>query len=256
MNLPKSNGRFALYRNRILAGIAFLTAAVVLAYALYPLYLQTVRKTYPIVLMRHSADAGIILTTEDLLVSETPDLRLAEKLFSDPSQALGKTLMRGMTESGYLFREDAAEGISPPTIFNSLPAGCLVISVSISSPSMCVSGQLRADDIVRLYSIGTEGGAYTPAELQYIKILSVYSSNGLELDRNGHTANSGSDNGFDTPATLSLLATQEQALRIVELEQSGHIFFALVSRDDMLRSERLLLLQDNILASADGRETP
>jgi len=103
--------------------------------------------------------------------------------------------------------------------------------------------------------------------------LAVYNSQGIELNGSDTAYNAASASRFDTsdsasngiipssitqsttgnqkkhesPSLISLLVTQEQALRLIELEMSGRHYISLVSRNQDSGESNYLEFQKKVL---------
>lgn len=280
MKFKATEGRLFISKNRVITGVLLIAVAAALAFYLYPLYSGNKPETYPVLTAKRAIASGSIILESDLSVSETIDKPLSKTVFSDPGDIVGKIAIRDILPGGYIFCNDVSSSFIPETIYNTLPEGHVLISVSVSSISQSVAGQLRAGDIVQMYSLDENGSAFIPNELQYMKVLAVYNGKGEELSHTGYSlpgARSESNPGLDVlpagslgsggisgsrsdenaedfvaPSVISLLATEEQALRIVELSKRTEFYLSLVSRDDNEKADRLLELQRQALRGRTG----
>jgi Flp pilus assembly protein CpaB len=261
--------RMLVNRNRVLIGTLLLVAALGVSAFIIPRYIAGKQAVYPVITVTRSLPPGSILYDSDISVSKTSDKHLADTACSDPDEVVGKITVRQLYAGEYLLPIDVSEDYTAPTIYNTLPEGHLIISISTQSLASSVAGQIRANDIIRIYSLDEEGSAKTPCELQYVKVLAVYDSSGTELNGystginriNSPVSESGSSNGFSisnptggltdtskeeeqpTPAFISLLVTETQALKLVELERRGAHYISLVSRDNKELESKYLEMQ-------------
>lgn len=271
MSKQLRKGRMVVNKNRVLIGIMFFLSAIAVAVYLFPHYISSRQIEYPILTLTRDIAPGMVLSKSDVAISKTSDKSLTEIAYTDPESVIGKTAARQLSVDRYLFLEDVAENYTIPTIYNTLPEGYLLLSISTQSLAYSVAGQIRADDIIRFYSLDESGKASTPIELQYVKVMSVYDSQGFELfarstatdashsstgDRllsgniqiGSKTApNDTSESGHQVPAFVSLLVTQKQALKLVELERKGGHYISLVSRDNEELEKKMLERQASIL---------
>jgi Flp pilus assembly protein CpaB len=279
MSLKALKSGVFINRNRIISGLFLILAAAVFVSFIYPRHIAVRPAAYSVVSAARAIPEGCVILESDLRLSETPDASLAKTVFADKNEVIGKTATRDISAGEYIFSGDVAYNHTPETIYNTLPEGGLMISIALDSPAQSVAGQLRAGDIIRIYSLRENGSAYTPKELRYVKVLAVYDRSGREIDRASkasapgsragitdavskamnHSPNDGSSftgsdshDGSGMPALISLLVTQEQALRIVELESRSSYYFTLVSRDDAEKASQLLGIQQEELAWLAG----
>jgi len=282
MKFKAAEGRLFIHKNRVITGILLIAAAIALAFFLYPRCLESKQEIYPVVSARRIIPSGSLIQDPDLNISETADKSLAKTVFTDPSDIAGKIATRDILPGGYIFRNDVSDNFIPETIYNTLPEGHVLISIAVSSVSQSVAGQLRAGDIVQMYSLAEDGSAFIPSELQYMKVLAVHNSKGEELAQSGYSSaagksgmvpagesvslpagslssgslsdsrSNGNRDDHEAPSVISLLATQEQAVRIVELGKRSEFYLSLVSRDNDDKAARLLEIQRKALRGQAG----
>lgn len=245
--------RFAVSKNRLIIGVLMAAAAILLALVVIP-FLQARRVTeYPVLLLKRDVAAGEVFADNDFTASQTVDPALAKWLLSDASDAVGKVASHALKAGSCLLADDVVDTYAAPTIYNSIPDEHMMISVSVTSLAQSVSGQVKPEDIVRLYAIDESGMAYTPEELQYVKVLGVYNAEGSEIPEAAQTDAFAGNAQSTVPSSVSLLATQRQALRIIELEKSGTLYLSLLSRDHAEQAEAYLALQASSLRDLGKR---
>ena len=275
MSRRSQEGLRVINKTRVFIGIVLIIAALIIAVYLIPRYIASRQALYPILILKKDVALGTVLCDSDITVSKTSDKTLADVANSDTERVVGKAATRQLFAGRYLFYEDVAESSVIPTIYNTLPEGHLLISISTPSLASSAAGQIRANDIIRFYSLDENGSVNTPSELQYVKVLAVYDSKGYELNSHSATRNDSNlfaSNGFfnsssvssssqtftsssssreehSIPAVISLLVTQKQALRLVQLERIGGHYISLVSRGKDELESKLLRWQADVLDS-------
>ena len=105
-----------------------------------------------------------------------------------------------------------------------------------------LSDKLLAGDIIRVYHFMDE--ARDIPELQFVKVLSVTDSRGINID---NTKEPDEDEEKLQSATITVLASPEQAKIITAMENDGVAHVALISRGNDTLAEELLSVQDQTL---------
>ena len=113
-----------------------------------------------------------------------------------------------------------------------------------------LSDKLQPNDIVRIYHF-LETAEEVP-ELRFVKVLSVTDSDGINVD---NTKEPTEDEEPQQSATITVLASPEQARIITELENDGVAHVALISRNNDQLAEELLAEQDKTLQEIYFPET-
>lgn len=113
-----------------------------------------------------------------------------------------------------------------------------------------LSDKLQPNDIIRIYHF-LETAEEVP-ELRFVKVLSVTDSDGVNVD---NTKEPTEDEERQQSATITVLATPEQARIITEMENDGVAHVALISRNNDQLAKELLAAQDKTLQEIYFPET-
>ena len=140
--------------------------------------------------------------------------------------------------------------ISSDTALNSIPSGKVAISLTIQTLASGLSDKLQPGDIIRIYHF-LDVAVEVP-ELRFVKVLSVTDSSGMNVD---NTREQLEDEEKKQSATITVLASPEQARTITLLENDGIAHVALVSRGNEKRAEELLAEQKRTLQEIYFPET-
>ena len=127
------------------------------------------------------------------------------------------------------------------------------ISISIKSFAAGLSGKLEAGDIVTLIAsdVGENRETLVPPELQYVEIIATTTSTGADQNVQEETEDGEEQ---ELASAITVLATQEQATLLAELEQTGSIHAALVFRGDSTTAKKFLDEQNKVLEELLAKE--
>jgi len=238
-------------KNRFVIGALCIISALLIAFFALPSLQNGSQGAYvSAVRMKQPIEAGTQLTVEMLETVSLPET-LVEGSIGDISSAVGQYAATDLYTGDYL---TAAKLSSTLAEQNSFPAGTakgkLVVSVTLPSLASGVSGRLLPGDVVTVMAVSadttetlglepadtTDETTYNTAastviypELQYVEVCMVTASDGTDASVE---ANPGNDEENSLPVTVSFYVTQEQALRLAELEQQGTIYLAFVARGE------------------------
>ena len=140
--------------------------------------------------------------------------------------------------------------ISSDVALNDIPSGKVAISLTVKTLASGLSDKLQPNDIVRIYHF-LETAEEVP-ELRFVKVFSVTDSDGINVD---NTKEPTEDEEPQQSATITVLASPEQARIITELENDGVAHVALISRNNDQLAEELLAEQDKTLQEIYFPET-
>ena len=133
---------------------------------------------------------------------------------------------------------------------NDIPSGKVAISLTVKTLASGLSDKLQPGDIIRIYHF-LETAEEVP-ELRFVKVLSVTDSDGINVD---NTKEPTEDEEPQQSATITVLASPEQARIITEMENDGVAHVALISRNNDQLAEELLAEQDKTLQEIYFPET-
>ena len=140
--------------------------------------------------------------------------------------------------------------VSSDVALNDIPSGKVAISLTVKTLASGLSDKLQPGDIIRIYHF-LETAEEVP-ELRFVKVLSVTDSDGINVD---NTREPTEDEEPQQSATITVLASPEQARIITEMENDGVAHVALISRNNDQLAEELLAEQDKTLQEIYFPET-
>ena len=140
--------------------------------------------------------------------------------------------------------------VSSDMALNSIPSGKVAISLTIQTLAAGLSDKLQPGDIIRIYHF-LDVAVEVP-ELRFVKVLSVTDSGGMNVDNAREPVE---DEEKQQSATITVLATPEQARVITALENDGIAHVALVSRGNEKLADELLAEQELTLQEIYFPET-
>ena len=110
------------------------------------------------------------------------------------------------------------------------------MSLTIGSFAQGLSGKLETGDIISVIVYSQKDGfAFTPGELQYVKVITATTSSGVDkADRTDNTQ----------LVTVTLLVNQAQAELLAQYEKAASMHFALEYRGDAATAQKYLQRQN------------
>ena len=232
---------------RLLFGIVSIALAAVVALIGIPMVLGKGSATVNIVRVKSPIEKGSIITAEQLETVEVSSHGLPANVATDTKQVVGNYATVDMVAGDY-FLPSKVSASSPEkdVILSKLPDGKSAISMSVQSLAGVLSNKLRAEDIVSVYSY-VDGEAVIVDELKYVRIIAVSNASGTNIeDAVGDESR--------MAATVTFLADELQAQKLVEIEKESPMHLVLVSRGNAKRAEELLAEQDVILEDIRWRK--
>lgn len=242
--------------NRFIYGIFSIILAAVIAFIAIPVITSKTSSTAQIVRVVNAVSRGELITEEDIELAEVGGFNLPETIARNLEDVSGTYAAIDLFPGDYILPEKVSlTPLSSDLTLNNIPDGMVAISITTQTLATALSDKLQSGDIVRLYHYDRENVMEPVSdipELRFIKILSVSDSKGLDVD---YTTPPAEDEERQQTATITVLATPEQAMLLTRYENEGVLHVALISRGNDALADELLERQSEILFSLYGDGT-
>ena len=237
--------------NRFIFGILSLVLAVVIAFVALPTIARQTNGKTEIVRITQPVLKGEQVTKENAEVVEVGGYNLPANVAHSLDDVEGLYVTADLAAGDYILTSKVSSvPISSDVALNDIPSGKVAISLTVKTLASGLSDKLQPNDIVRIYHF-LETAEEVP-ELRFVKVLSVTDSDGINVD---NTKEPTEDEEPQQSATITVLASPEQARIITELENDGVAHVALISRNNDQLAEELLAEQDKTLQEIYFPET-
>lgn len=236
--------------NRFLYGILSIVFAALIAFIAIPAVISRTNSICSIVRIKSAVSRGTVITAEDLELIDVGEYNLPENVARNLWEVTGTYAATDLFPGNYILPENVSSvPLSSDLSLNSIPDGMVAISITTQTLATALSDKLQSGDIIRLYyydDINTIEPVTDIPEFRYIKILSVSDEKGLSID---YTTPPDEDEERKQTATITVLATPEQAMLLTRCENEGTLHTALICRGDDALAAELLDRQAAILES-------
>ena len=234
--------------NRFIFGILSLVLAAVIAFVALPTIARQTNGKTEIVRITQPVLKGEQVTKENAEVVEVGGYNLPVNVAHSLDDVEGLYVTADLAAGDYILTSKVSSvPVSSDVALNDIPSGKVAISLTVKTLASGLSDKLQPNDIVRIYHF-LETAEEVP-ELRFVKVLSVTDSDGINVD---NTKEPAEDEEPQQSATITVLASPEQARIITELENDGVAHVALISRNN---AEELLAEQDKTLQEIYFPET-
>ena len=244
--------------NRFIYGILSIVLAAIIAFIATPAVTSKTSSTCEIVRMKNTVTRGTLITADDIELVEVGGFNLPDSVARKLENVTGTYAAANLYPGDYLLPDKVSSvPLSSDLVLNEIPDGKVAISITTQTLATGLSDKLQDGDIIRLYHYDDEN-VLEPVtdipELRFVKVLAVTDSKGLDID---YTTPPEEDEERQQTATITVLATPEQAMLLTRYENEGLLHVALINRGNAELAEELLARQDEILTTlyGDGTET-
>ena len=242
--------------NRFIYGILSIVLAAVIAFIAIPAVTSKTSSTCEIARMKNAVPRGTLITTNDVELAEVGGFNLPDGVARQTQDVIGTYAATDLFPGDYILPEKVSSvPLSSDLSLNGIPDGMVAISITTQTLATALSDKLQGGDIIRLYHYDDDNELEPVTdipELRFVKVLSVTDSKGLDVD---YTTPPEEDEERQQTATITVLATPEQALLLTRYENEGRLHVALITRGNEKLAEELLGRQSEILLTLYGDDT-
>ena len=237
--------------NRFIFGILSLVLAAVIAFVALPTIARQTNGKTEIVRITQPVLKGEKITSDNAEVVEVGGYNLPSNVAHSMEDVEGLYVTAELAAGDYILTSKVSTvPVSSDVALNDIPSGKVAISLTVKTLASGLSDKLQPGDIIRIYHF-LETAEEVP-ELRFVKVLSVTDSDGINVD---NTKEPTEDEEPQQSATITVLASPEQARIITEMENDGVAHVALISRNNDQLAEELLAEQDRTLQEIYFPET-
>ena len=229
--------------NRFLFGMLSLLLAAIIAFVALPTIARQTNGKTEIVRITQPVQKGEQITAANTEVVEVGSFNLPPNIAHALEDVNGLYATADLLQGDYILTTKVSlVPISSDVALNSIPSGMTAISLTVKTLASGLSDKLQPGDIIRIYHF-LDTAEEVP-ELRYVRVLSVTDADGINVD---NTREPTEDEEKKQSATITVLASPEQARIITALENDGVAHVALVSRGNDTLAEELLAEQAQTL---------
>lgn len=239
-------------KNRTVLGVICIVLSLLICFELTPLFNQSVSQKTQIIRVIKDIKTGDAITKDMIQTVKVGGYNLPNGIIKQPESVIGKYAAADLSPGDYILSAKLSETpASENAYLYNLRDGKEAISVSIKNFAEGLSGKLISGDIVSVIApdYKKQGSTVIPPELTYVEVIGVTASSGNDTDQQntGSDLSSKDGNGKQLPATVTLLASPEQAKILAELESDGKLHLSLVYRGSKENADKFLELQDKVI---------
>ena len=235
-------------KNRTVLGIICIALALIICFAITPLFNASKSSTMKIVRVKSVLKIGQEITSKDIEVVEVGAYNMPSEVVQKSEDVVGKYAASEMLKGEYVLAAKISDSpASENAYLYNLTGEKRAISITIPSFAGGLSGKLISGDIVSIIAVDfkEEGETVVPEELQYVEVIAVTDKKGN--DDETVTVKPDGEEETELPETVTLLVTPSQANILAELEAEGEIHVALVYRGTAENAQKFISAQEKFL---------
>lgn len=231
----------------MLLGIICIAFALLTCFVLTPLFNASVAKKVEIVRVSKDIPKDTLITSGMLIKVEVGGYNLPPNILKNKDSIVGKYSVYDMVAGDYVLASKITETpYKENNYLYGLDGKKQLISITIKSLSLGLSGKLQSGDIISVASVN-DSGATIPAELTYLEIAGVSYSDGKDVGEKTETESTSSGTLSKTlPSTITLFVNDTQAKMLAFIEAKGAWQAVLVYRGDKANAQKFLDRQNGV----------
>lgn len=235
-------------KNRTVLGVVCIALALIICFAITPLFNASKSSTMKIVCVKSDLKIGQEITSKDIEVVEVGAYNMPSEVVQKSEDVVGKYASAEMIKGEYVLAAKISDTpASENAYLYNLTGEKRAISITIPSFAGGLSGKLITGDIVSVIAVDykEKGETVVPEELQYVEVIAVTDKKGN--DDETVTVKPDGEEETELPETVTLLVTPAQANILAELESEGEIHVALVYRGTAENAQKFISAQEKFL---------
>ena len=235
-------------KNRTVLGVICIALALIICFAITPLFNASKSSTMKIVRIKNDLKIGQEITSKDIEVVEVGAYNMPSEVMQKSEDVVGKYASAEMIKGEYVLAAKISDTpASENAYLYNLTGEKRAISITIPSFAGGLSGKLISGDIVSVIAVDykEKGETLVPDELQYVEVIAVTDKKGN--DDETVTVKPDGEEETELPETVTLLVTPAQANILAELEAEGEIHVALVYRGTAENAQKFISAQEKYL---------
>lgn len=226
--------------NRFLFGILSLLLSAIIAFIAIPTMASQTNGKTEIIRVTSPIAKGEEITPEAVEVMEVGSYNLPDNVARSMQDVAGRYAAADFEAGDYILASKVSLiPITSDVALNNIPSGKVAISLTVKTLASGLSDKLQPGDIIRIYHY-LDTAREVP-ELRYVQVLSVTDSDGNNVD---NTVELEEGEEKQQSATITVLASPEQAEVITGIENDGTAHVALICRNNEELAAELLQRQD------------
>ena len=235
-------------KNRTVLGIVCIALALIICFAITPLFNASKSSTMKIIRIKNDVKIGQQLTSKDIENVEVGAYNMPSEVLQKSEDVVGKYATMEMIKGEYILPTKISDTpASENAYLYGLTGEKRAISITIPSFAGGLSGKLISGDIVSVIAVDykEQGKTLVPEELKYVEVIAVTDSKGN--DDETVTVRPDGEEETELPETVTLLVTPMQANILAELEAEGEIHISLVYRGTAENAQKFISAQEKLL---------
>ena len=213
-----------LFQNKIVVGVICIVIAAVMAFIFLPSISKSKSNTIKIYSVKNIIHEGSKIEESMITEKEVGSYGLPESVVKDKDKIVGKYAACDITPDDLILSSKLSDYAANQKLDKVMSQGKMLVTVSLDSVAAAVGNHLKTGDIISIVGYSNDS-VVVYEELKELEVYSIENENAEKLEdvENNEEAE-------HLASTVTLVATQVQAEKLIQAEYSGKIHAVFVKR--------------------------
>lgn len=213
-----------LFQNKIVVGVICIVIAAILAFFFLPSISKSKSNTEKIYVVKNAVHEGTKIEESMLTEKEVGSYGLPQSIIKDKDKIVGKYASCDITPDDFILSSKLSDYAANQKLDKVMSEGNMLVTVSLDSVASAVGNHLKSGDIISIV------GYVNDAVVVYdeLKALEVYSIENENAEKLEDVENN--EEAEHLASTVTLIANQVQAEKLIQAEYSGKVHAVFVKR--------------------------
>ncbi len=213
-----------IFQNKIVVGVICIVIAAILAFFFLPSISKSKSNTEKIYVVKNAVAEGTQIDESMLTEKEVGSYGLPQSIIKDKDKIVGKYATCDITPDDLIISSKLSDYAANQKLDKVMSEGNMLVTVSLDSVASAVGNHLKSGDIISIVGYANDA-VVVYEELKALEVYSIENENAEKLEdvENNEEAE-------HLASTVTLIANQVQAEKLIQAEYSGKVHAVFVKR--------------------------
>ena len=213
-----------IFQNKIVVGVICIVIAAILAFFFLPSISKSKSNTETIFVVKNAVAEGTKIEESMLVEKEVGSYGLPQSIIKDKDKIVGKYASCDITPDDLILSSKLSDYAANQKLDKVMSQGNMLVTVSLDSVASAVGNHLKSGDIISIVGYANDS-VVVYEELKALEVYSIENENAEKLEdvENNEEAE-------HLASTVTLIANQVQAEKLIQAEYSGKVHAVFVKR--------------------------
>ena len=213
-----------IFQNKIVVGVICIVIAAILAFFFLPSISKSKSNTEKIYAVKNAVAEGTKIEESMLVEKEVGSYGLPQSIIKEKDKIVGKYASCDIAPDDLILSSKLSDYAANQKLDKVMSQGNMLVTVSLDSVASAVGNHLKSGDIISIVGYANDA-VVVYEELKALEVYSIENENAEKLEdvENNEEAE-------HLASTVTLIANQVQAEKLIQAEYSGKVHAVFVKR--------------------------